>query len=111
MRLKGKTAVITGGMKGIGLATARLFLAEGANVMLTDLNEAGLNEAMAELNHAQVDSFAGDVRSSYANEAMARKTLERFGGHRHLFCQCRCGGRAQIVAGTTGSGLGQTDGC
>ena len=41
MRLKGKTALITGATSGIGAATARMFLQEGANVLLADVVETG----------------------------------------------------------------------
>jgi len=39
--LENKVCIVTGGAGSIGLASARLFLREGANVMLVDLNEAG----------------------------------------------------------------------
>ena len=42
MRLKNKTALITGGNSGIGLATAKLFVAEGARVAITGRNQATL---------------------------------------------------------------------
>ena len=42
MELKGKTAFITGGASGLGLATAELFVAAGANVLLYDLNASEL---------------------------------------------------------------------
>lgn len=45
MNIQGKTILITGGASGIGLASARQFLAEGANVIITGRNEAKLNAA------------------------------------------------------------------
>ena len=45
----GKRAVITGVTSGMGLATAKLLLQEGAKVMLMDLNEAALKKAVAEI--------------------------------------------------------------
>src|SRR5689334_18150353 len=49
MRLQGKTALITGGSSGIGLATARLFVAEGARVAITGRNQPSLDAAVHEL--------------------------------------------------------------
>lgn len=49
LRLAGKTAVITGGTTGIGLATARLFHQEGARVVVTGVNEHTIAEARATL--------------------------------------------------------------
>jgi NAD(P)-dependent dehydrogenase (short-subunit alcohol dehydrogenase family) len=48
-RLLNKTAVITGGNSGIGLATAKEFIAEGAKVIITGRNKASLDKAVAEL--------------------------------------------------------------
>jgi NAD(P)-dependent dehydrogenase (short-subunit alcohol dehydrogenase family) len=49
MRLSGKTALITGAARGIGLEFARAYIAEGATVALADVNAAALGRAVAEL--------------------------------------------------------------
>jgi NAD(P)-dependent dehydrogenase (short-subunit alcohol dehydrogenase family) len=49
MKLTGKKALITGGNSAIGLATARLFVAEGAKVAITGQDQKTLDEAVAEL--------------------------------------------------------------
>jgi NAD(P)-dependent dehydrogenase (short-subunit alcohol dehydrogenase family) len=49
MKLAGKKALITGGNSGIGLATARLFISEGAEVAITGRDQQTLDEAVAEL--------------------------------------------------------------
>jgi NAD(P)-dependent dehydrogenase (short-subunit alcohol dehydrogenase family) len=49
MKLTGKKALITGGNSGIGLATARLFIAEGAQVAITGRDQTTLDSAIAEL--------------------------------------------------------------
>ena len=53
MRLRNKVALITGAAKGIGFATAKRFTEEGAKVMLADLNEAAVMEAVGQLKHAE----------------------------------------------------------
>ncbi len=53
MRLQNKVALITGAAKGIGFATAKRFAEEGAKVMLADLNEAAVMEAVGQIKHAQ----------------------------------------------------------
>jgi NAD(P)-dependent dehydrogenase (short-subunit alcohol dehydrogenase family) len=49
MKLKAKTALITGGNSGIGLFAARLFVAEGARVVITGRNQTTLDAAADEL--------------------------------------------------------------
>src|SRR5258705_13457221 len=58
--LKGKTAVITGGTTGIGLATARRFVEEGAYVFISGRRQAELDAAVKELGD-NVTGVQGDV--------------------------------------------------
>ena len=60
-RLENKTAVITGGAGGIGKATAERFLREGASVLLVDLDEDNLKEAVKDLGEKNVHFTAADV--------------------------------------------------
>ncbi|OKI30154.1 SDR family oxidoreductase [Streptomyces sp. CB03911] len=74
--LEGKTAVVTGGASGIGLAVAKEFVANGADVVITDLGQAELDEAVAAIGPkcsgvvADVSKLA-DMEAAYA-EVVAR---------------------------------------
>jgi NAD(P)-dependent dehydrogenase (short-subunit alcohol dehydrogenase family) len=59
-RLEGKTAVITGGTEGIGLATAKRFVEEGAYVFITGRRQQQLDEALKAIG-ANVSGVQGDV--------------------------------------------------
>src|SRR5258707_8428416 len=59
-RLEGKIAVITGGSSGIGLATAKRFVKEGAYVFITGRRQAELDKAAAEIG-SNVTAVKGDV--------------------------------------------------
>jgi NAD(P)-dependent dehydrogenase (short-subunit alcohol dehydrogenase family) len=59
-KLNGKIAVITGGSSGIGLATAKIFVQEGAYVFITGRRQAELNKAKAEIGK-DVTAVQGDV--------------------------------------------------
>ncbi|KFG97945.1 short-chain dehydrogenase [Burkholderia paludis] len=79
MRLRNKSALITGGTSGIGLATAKLFIAEGARVAVTGRDETVFERVKAELGeHAIV--LKGDVRSLQDMRAIAAETRKTFGG-------------------------------
>lgn len=79
--LKGRTAVVTGGARGIGRAIASHLLASGANVMLWDIDAGTLEEATAALAGGdKVDVAIADVTDPDAVAAALASTLERFGG-------------------------------
>jgi NAD(P)-dependent dehydrogenase (short-subunit alcohol dehydrogenase family) len=82
-RLAGKTALITGGSGSIGVASARAFLAEGAGVMLADLDEDVLAAAAASItrggSQAAVAWQVCDVTIEDQVAAAVASTVERFG--------------------------------
>jgi NAD(P)-dependent dehydrogenase (short-subunit alcohol dehydrogenase family) len=88
MRLTGKRALITGGASGIGKATARLFLEEGARVTIADFDHVTLQAALAELDGAgdAIHGVLGDVRSFADAATMVQSALERFGRLDILVC-------------------------
>jgi 2-hydroxycyclohexanecarboxyl-CoA dehydrogenase len=63
MRLEGKRALVTGGASGIGRATALRLAAEGARVVVADLNEDGAREVAAEIDGRAVLMDVADVAS------------------------------------------------
>ncbi len=77
--LENKVCVVTGGAGSIGLASARLFLREGAKVMLVDLNEADLQRATRELDSPSTDWVAADVGDAAATQAYIERAVDRFG--------------------------------
>ncbi len=79
MRLANKVALITGGAAGIGLATAKLFVAEGAKVMLIDMQEAALTAAVEALGSDKAAAIKADVTDPEATARYVAATVERFG--------------------------------
>jgi len=77
--LKNKVAVITGGAGGIGKATAKLFLAEGAKVMLIGRTEEKLKKTLTELNNENVHYCVADVSKAEDNIHYVNDTLIRLG--------------------------------
>jgi|TARA_B110000971_G_scaffold29153_1_gene26204 3-hydroxyacyl-CoA dehydrogenase/3-hydroxy-2-methylbutyryl-CoA dehydrogenase len=78
MDLKGKTAFITGGASGLGLATAENFIAAGANVLLYDLNAEQLEQQATRLGD-NAAWYAGDVADEVGVAAAIARAKEVFG--------------------------------
>jgi NAD(P)-dependent dehydrogenase (short-subunit alcohol dehydrogenase family) len=78
MRLKDKTALITGGTSGIGLATAKLFLREGARVAVTGRDASRFEAVRAELGEGAL-ILRADARSVTDMQAVSTEVAEAFG--------------------------------
>jgi NAD(P)-dependent dehydrogenase (short-subunit alcohol dehydrogenase family) len=91
-RLKGKVALITGGASGIGEATARLFVEEGASVMVADIQDDRGKRLADELG-ARAGYVHTDV-SQEATWAAVEETCRRFGRLDCIFNNAGYGGGA-----------------
>ena len=80
-RLDNKIALITGSARGIGLAIASRFAQEGGHIVLSDVNEAALQEAEVSIKAwgVQVMSQKADVTSQVQVEELVKKTIDKFG--------------------------------
>ncbi|MEV6322942.1 glucose 1-dehydrogenase [Nocardia sp. NPDC051787] len=78
-RFDGKIALITGGSSGMGLATARRLLAEGAQVIITGRDKTRLDAAVEQLGEDRVVAIPGDAGRLADLEALAAAIRERYG--------------------------------
>lgn len=79
-RLDNKVAIITGGAGGIGLQAGRLFAQEGAKVLLVDLHENALKEAVQTIGSDAVRYCAADVTQPDQTQRYVQAAVEQFGG-------------------------------
>jgi NAD(P)-dependent dehydrogenase (short-subunit alcohol dehydrogenase family) len=98
MKLAGRKALITGGNSGIGLATARLFVAEGAEVAITGRDQKTLDEAVAEMG-PKAHGYRADVTVAEDRKRLFADLARDFGKLDIVFANAGIGGRTPT--GTT----------
>ncbi|KAI9116155.1 hypothetical protein K1719_013085 [Acacia pycnantha] len=77
-RLEGKVAIVTGGARGIGEATSRLFVKQGAKVVIADIEDE-LGSLLAETLSPSASFFHCDVGSEDDMERLVKSTISRYG--------------------------------
>ena len=80
VRLTGRIALITGGAGGIGQAAAKLFTAEGARVVLVDLDEAALRRAVQSIGEDLASYAVADVTQPEQVQSYVNSAVDRWGG-------------------------------
>jgi 3alpha(or 20beta)-hydroxysteroid dehydrogenase len=78
-KLDGRVAIITGGSGGIGRAAAKRFVDEGANVLLVDIAERALSDAIAALGEKHASWVCADVSTDQDTQRYVNTAVERYG--------------------------------
>lgn len=97
-RLKDKVAIITGGAGGIGIATAKMFLEEGAKVVIVDISKEVLEKASYELDHENLSYCVADVSKAKDTEKFVETTLEVHGKIDIFFANAGIEGTSKPIA-------------
>lgn len=97
LNIQGKTALITGADSGIGLATAKILLEEGVQLVLSDLKKDTLDEAIQEIKDSnnknlKIAGIAADITKNDEVVALAKKVKIRFWWCTYRSTCCRCKG-------------------
>jgi len=77
VKLSGKVALVTGGSRGIGFATAKMLSENGATVIITAKNQERLDKAIAKIPNSS--GIAADIRKSSDVKNVVNKIIEKFG--------------------------------
>ena len=80
--LEGKTAIVTGSARGIGRATAELFVCEGAKVLINDIDGDVAEQAASEID-GETATFSGDLTEDGVPDKLVETAIEAFGAGRH----------------------------
>ena len=100
--LENKTAIVTGGGAGIGLAIARLFAESGARVLVTGRREGAIEAAAA--THPAITGFAADAGDPQAAEATVARAVE-LSGQLNILVNNAGAGRPEALADITSDSL------
>jgi NAD(P)-dependent dehydrogenase (short-subunit alcohol dehydrogenase family) len=106
-QLDGKVTVITGGCSGIGLATAKLFVAEGARVLIADIQDERGVALEAALGPQAVYRHC-DVMEEAQIAATMQAAFDRFGALDIVFNNAGAGGALETIEDLTGAGWDRT---
>src|SRR5271169_5546806 len=86
-KLQGKVALITGGTSGLGLATARRFVAEGGQVFVTGRRQDAVDAAVKDIG-GTITGVQGDVAKLADLDRLYDINSRKSGPPRHPVCQC-----------------------
>ena len=98
-RLDNKVAIITGGAGGIGLQAGKLFAQEGAKVLLVDVHENALKEAVQTIGSDAVRYCAADVSRPDHTQQYIQAAVEQFGGVDILLANAGIEGEVKPITG------------